>query len=69
MGGIGGFLGWEGALFTLLLGSFFGLIPALVFLFRREKKVLRKAIPFGPFLALSAQVFYFVRFFFPSIVP
>lgn len=54
---VGAFLGPVGALVTLFLGSFFGLIIGVPFtLMRGEGKVLGTYLPLGVFLALGAAV-------------
>jgi leader peptidase (prepilin peptidase)/N-methyltransferase len=52
---IGSFLGWRGALFTLVLASFTGALVGLFFISFR-KKDMHYALPFGTFLAPSAYV-------------
>lgn len=55
---IGAFLGWKGALFTLMAGSFAGaVIGGLLMLFAGRGG--KYAIPFGPFLALGAVLYLF----------
>ena len=55
---IGAFLGWQGALSVLLLGSLSGSLIGLVMM-RRSGERLRTAIPFGCFLGLAALVVLF----------
>ncbi len=55
MAGIGAFIGWQGVITTVILGSFFGLIYALYAMVRYGKKG-GDAIPFGPFLSLGALI-------------
>ncbi len=55
MAGIGAFIGWQGVITTVVLGSFFGLVYALYAMVRHGKKG-GDAIPFGPFLSLGALV-------------
>ncbi len=53
---VGGFFGWQGALFTLLVGSVAGsLVGVGVVLARRGR--LDTEIPFGPFLAAGAILY------------
>ncbi len=53
---VGGFFGWKGALFTLLVGSVAGsLVGLAVMLVRRGR--LDMEIPFGPFLAAGAVLY------------
>jgi leader peptidase (prepilin peptidase)/N-methyltransferase len=54
---IGGYLGWKGAIFSLLLASFAGSILGIpIKLATRESH-----IPFGPFLVLGAALVIFFR--------
>ena len=53
MGMVGSFLGWKGALLTIMLGAVVGsVVGVLLILLKRHK--MEKVIPFGPFLALGA---------------
>ncbi len=53
MGMVGSFVGWKGALLTIMLGAFVGSLVGLTLIVFRRHKVDRM-IPFGPFLALGA---------------
>lgn len=55
MAGIGALIGWKGVITTIVMGSFFGLINALVLMIWKGKKG-SDAIPFGPSLSLAAAV-------------
>jgi leader peptidase (prepilin peptidase)/N-methyltransferase len=64
MGMIGAFLGWKGALLTIMLGALFGSVVGLgLILLKRHK--MDKVIPFGPFLALGAVA---TAFYGPDII-
>ncbi len=52
---VGAFLGWRGALLTLVLASFSGAIFG-VFLILFRKKDMQHALPFGSFLAPAAFI-------------
>jgi leader peptidase (prepilin peptidase)/N-methyltransferase len=53
MGMVGSFLGWKGALLTIMLGALAGsVIGVLLIVLKRHK--MEKLIPFGPFLAAGA---------------
>jgi len=52
---VGAFLGWEKSFLTLILGSFFGALIGIYFIFFKKKK-LQFALPFGTFLAPAAFV-------------
>ena len=56
LGMIGVFTGWQGVLFTIFMGSLMGTLVGLPWAFI-QKKTMKAAIPFGPFLALGAFVF------------
>jgi leader peptidase (prepilin peptidase)/N-methyltransferase len=58
MGMVGSFLGWQGAIMTIILGAMAGSILgiALIVLKRHQAD---KHIPFGPFLALGALISIF----------
>lgn len=58
MAGIGAFIGWQGVITTIIMGSFFGLIYAVFLMIFKGKKG-GDAIPFGPFLSLAALVNFF----------
>lgn len=53
MGMVGSFLGWKGALLTIMLGALAGsLVGILLIVLKRHQ--IEKYIPFGPFLAAGA---------------
>jgi leader peptidase (prepilin peptidase)/N-methyltransferase len=56
---IGGFVGWQGVLFTVFVSSVVGTVVGLA-LMLRAKKGMKMALPFGPFLAAGAiaRVFF-----------
>ena len=52
----GAFFGWEGAFFSVFIGSILGLalsLPQIVF----RKKTLKYSIPFGPFLSMGLVIY------------
>ncbi|MBI3327061.1 MAG: prepilin peptidase [Nitrospinae bacterium] len=53
---IGAFLGWQGTLFTILVGALTGSLVGIA-LMLLGKKGRRDKVPFGPFLSLGAIVF------------
>ena len=55
MAGVGAFVGWKGVITTVMMGSFFGLLYAIVLMIFKGKKK-SDAIPFGPFLSLGALI-------------
>jgi leader peptidase (prepilin peptidase)/N-methyltransferase len=74
---IGAFTGWQGALFALFGGAFIGTIIILPYLLMQQltkpKEPKLQELPFGPFLALGAVVYFlwlnnFVDAYFAQIV-
>jgi leader peptidase (prepilin peptidase)/N-methyltransferase len=59
MGMVGSFLGWKGALLTIMLGALTGSVVGILLIVLKRHK-MEKVIPFGPFLAVGAvaTVFY-----------
>jgi len=53
MGMIGSFLGWKGALLTIMLGALTGSVGGILLILLKRHK-MDKVIPFGPFLAFGA---------------
>lgn len=62
MAGVGALLGWEGVITTVVIGSFIGLLFAVVFMIKQGKG-RADAIPFGPALSLAAiiNLFYLIK--------
>jgi leader peptidase (prepilin peptidase) / N-methyltransferase len=58
MGMVGSFLGWQGALLTILVGAFAGSAVGLALIALKKHKA-DQHIPFGPFLALGALITLF----------
>jgi leader peptidase (prepilin peptidase)/N-methyltransferase len=58
MAGIGAFLGWKGAVFSLLASSVIGAaVGSLLIVFRRREWSSR--MPYGPYIALAALIWLF----------
>lgn len=53
MGMVGSFLGWKGALLTIMLGALAGSVVGIA-LIALKRHNMEKVIPFGPFLAIGA---------------
>src|SRR5205823_12161815 len=53
MAGIGGFLGWQAVIFSLVVSSFIGAIVGLG-LVLTGKRALSSRLPYGPYIALAA---------------
>jgi leader peptidase (prepilin peptidase) / N-methyltransferase len=64
MGMVGSFLGWKGALLTIMLGAVAGSVVGILLILLKKHK-MEKVIPFGPFLALGAVA---AAFYGPDIV-
>lgn len=64
MGMVGSFLGWKGALLTIMLGALAGSIVGL-WLIALKRHKMEKVIPFGPFLAAGAVA---AAFYGPDII-
>ena len=56
---IGAFIGWQGVLLTIFMGSAIGTLVGLIDM-RVKKKDMKMRIPFGPFLALGAIIHLFL---------
>ncbi|HUL00343.1 MAG TPA: prepilin peptidase [Nitrospirota bacterium] len=64
MGMVGSFLGWKGALLTIMLGAFIGSVAGLILIIIKKHK-MERVIPFGPFLALGTLM---TAFYGPDII-
>lgn len=58
MGAIGAFLGWQGALFSLMASSIIGALVGVVFI-ALHKREWSSRMPYGPYIALAAVVWIF----------
>jgi len=58
MGAIGAFTGWQGVLFTILVGSVAGSVIGIVAI-KLSGKGKELKIPFGPFLSLGAAIYIY----------
>jgi leader peptidase (prepilin peptidase)/N-methyltransferase len=56
---IGGWLGYQAILPTVLYGSVAGALTGLSMMLVTRRLTMRSAIPFGPFLALGAIIHLF----------
>ena len=58
MGAIGAFIGWQGAVFSLMISSLIGAVVgiALIALHRRQWS---SRMPYGPYIALAAVIWVF----------
>ncbi len=55
---IGAFLGWQGALFSIMAAALFGTVVAMPLVISGHRKLLDR-LPFGPYLSLGAIVWLF----------
>ena len=55
---IGAFIGWQGVLLTIFMGSAIGTIVGLIDMLKK-KTDMKMRIPFGPFLAIGAVIYIF----------
>ena len=55
---IGALIGWKGVLFTIFLASMIGAVSGILVMFH-QKKNLKLAVPFGPFLSIGAISYVF----------
>lgn len=55
---IGGFLGWKSLIFVLLFSSFTGAVVGITAMII-QKKDMKYAVPFGPFLSAAAVAYIF----------
>lgn len=53
---IGGWLGWQAVVPTILYGSIMGSVVGIAFILASRDRGLRTAIPFGPFLSIGAAL-------------
>ncbi len=64
MGMVGSFIGWKGALLTIMLGAFAGSVVGVTLILLKRHK-MEKVIPFGPYLAAGAAT---SAFYGPDII-
>ncbi|HEX3624055.1 MAG TPA: prepilin peptidase [Verrucomicrobiae bacterium] len=68
MGAIGAFVGWQGAVFSLLASSMIGAaVGLLLIIFGRREFSSR--MPYGPYIALAAVIWLFGKKFFMLFFP
>jgi leader peptidase (prepilin peptidase)/N-methyltransferase len=58
MAGIGAFLGWKGAIFSLMASSFIGSLVGVVLIVMRKREWSSR-MPYGPYIALAAVIWIF----------
>lgn len=57
---LGAFLGWEALIWVFMIGSFSGLIYGIFYSFSKKAKT-EPTIPYGPFLAFGAILWFFFQ--------
>ena len=58
MAGIGAFLGWQGAVFSLLASCFIGAAVGFALILSRKREWSSR-VPYGPYIALAAAIWLF----------
>jgi leader peptidase (prepilin peptidase)/N-methyltransferase len=58
MGAIGAFIGWHGAIFSLIASSIIGSVAGVTLILMRRSEFSSK-IPYGPYIALAAVIWIF----------
>jgi prepilin signal peptidase PulO-like enzyme (type II secretory pathway) len=58
LGAIGAFLGWQGAIFSLMVSSIIGSVVGVTLILMRRSEWSSK-IPYGPYIALAAAIWIF----------
>jgi leader peptidase (prepilin peptidase)/N-methyltransferase len=58
MGAIGAFIGWQGALFSLMVSSFIGAAAGVILILMR-KRAWSSRMPYGPYIAAAAVIWLF----------
>jgi leader peptidase (prepilin peptidase) / N-methyltransferase len=65
MGAIGAFIGWQGAIFSLMVSSMIGAAVGIILILARRREWSSR-MPYGPYIALAALIWIFggKKFFF-----
>jgi leader peptidase (prepilin peptidase) / N-methyltransferase len=58
MGAIGAFIGWQGALFSLMVSSMIGAVVGIVLILLRKREWSSR-LPYGPYIAAAAVIWLF----------
>jgi len=67
MAAIGAFLGWQGAVFSLMASSIIGAVAGISMMLMRHRATSK--VPYGPYLAIAAVLWLFARHFFVGLLP
>ncbi len=58
MGAMGAFVGWQGALFSLMFSSLIGATVGIILIILRKREWSSR-MPYGPYIALAAAIWIF----------
>jgi leader peptidase (prepilin peptidase)/N-methyltransferase len=58
MGAIGAFIGWQGAVFSLMVSSLIGAAVGIVLILLRKREWSSR-MPYGPYIATAAVIWLF----------
>jgi leader peptidase (prepilin peptidase)/N-methyltransferase len=58
LGAIGAFIGWQGAIFSLMVSSMIGAAAGLILILLRRREWSSR-MPYGPYIALAAVIWIF----------
>ena len=68
MAWIGAILGWQSLFFVLVISCFLGSLVGFLIMLQSNKNLLETALPFGPYLALSAFSYILLRESFQNVL-
>jgi leader peptidase (prepilin peptidase) / N-methyltransferase len=58
MGAIGAFIGWQGAIFSLMVSSMIGAAAGIILILLRKREWSSR-MPYGPYIAVAAVIWVF----------
>ena len=58
MGAIGAFIGWQGAIFSLMVSSMIGAAAGIILILLRKREWSSR-MPYGPYIAVAAVIWIF----------
>jgi leader peptidase (prepilin peptidase)/N-methyltransferase len=58
MGAIGAFIGWQGAIFSLMVSSMIGAAAGIILILLRKREWSSR-MPYGPYIAAAAVIWIF----------
>jgi len=68
MAGIGLLFGWQSIPLVLFISSVLGLVFVIPSLIKKQKNIMRSEIPFGPFIIISAIIYFTIGDFLYAII-